>query len=185
MKVRKFEYSLLPQFAKTSYILVSPEYFSSLGMSGQRQDQAKRPELNQGTMDFAVPKEYWASQPPPRLIPLYQATEDSLSAKKNSAADASATARQPEPLRVLFAIDVSSNAVSSGMLQIVCDGLREIIYGSETDDTSPRLLQFSRVGIITFDQAIHFYNLSVMPFRSVRMHFVSITIANLAGPSSS
>lgn len=43
---------------------VSPTYFSSLSPSGHRLDHSDRPELLHGTVDFPVPKLYWAPQPP-------------------------------------------------------------------------------------------------------------------------
>ncbi|KAL9592457.1 MAG: hypothetical protein Q9179_006699 [Wetmoreana sp. 5 TL-2023] len=42
---------------------VSPEYFAPTDPSGVRVDRAQRPELIVGTVEFMVPKEYWAKQP--------------------------------------------------------------------------------------------------------------------------
>lgn len=44
---------------------VSPEYFCNLDMSGRRVDFEQRLELSRGTIEFRVPKEYWAVQSPP------------------------------------------------------------------------------------------------------------------------
>lgn len=61
--------------------------------------------------------------------------------------------RQPCPLRVLFAIDVSWHAVRSGMLKSVCMALTQTLFDKEMSGT--------RVAIMTFDTAAHFYNINV------------------------
>ncbi|KAI4094750.1 MAG: hypothetical protein LQ344_001995 [Seirophora lacunosa] len=42
---------------------VSPEYFAPTDPSGVRVDRPQRPELTVGTIEFMVPKEYWAKEP--------------------------------------------------------------------------------------------------------------------------
>ncbi|KAL9019899.1 MAG: hypothetical protein Q9185_002841 [Variospora sp. 1 TL-2023] len=42
---------------------VSPEYFAPTDPSGVRVDRPQRPELTVGTVEFMVPKEYWAKEP--------------------------------------------------------------------------------------------------------------------------
>ncbi|KAI9633449.1 uncharacterized protein MKK02DRAFT_38103 [Dioszegia hungarica] len=42
---------------------VHPTYYSSISPSGHRLDHSDRPELLHGTVDFPVPKMYWAVQP--------------------------------------------------------------------------------------------------------------------------
>ncbi|KAL9041686.1 MAG: hypothetical protein Q9180_001116 [Flavoplaca navasiana] len=42
---------------------VPPEYFAPTDPSGVRVDRAQRPELTTGTVEFMVPKEYWAKEP--------------------------------------------------------------------------------------------------------------------------
>ncbi|KAF9382274.1 COPII coat Sec23p-Sfb3p heterodimer component [Mortierella sp. AD011] len=44
---------------------VEPGYFCNLDMSGRRCDLNQRPELRHGTIEFAVPKEYWNKSPVP------------------------------------------------------------------------------------------------------------------------
>ena len=62
--------------------------------------------------------------------------------------------RPPQPPAFLFLIDVTSSAVASGMLDVVCGTIRELI-------TDRRLPGGDRcqIGIMTFDTSIHFYNL--------------------------
>ncbi|KAI9702157.1 MAG: COPII coat Sec23p-Sfb3p heterodimer component [Bogoriella megaspora] len=117
---------------------VAAEYFSPTDPSGVRIDRMQRPELHLGTVEFMVPKEYWA--------------------------------KEPAGLRWLFLVDVSSEAVSRGFLEGVCEGILNALYGSEeqepktedaADGASKRALPAgAKVGIVTYDREVHFYNLS-------------------------
>ncbi|KAI4212236.1 MAG: hypothetical protein LQ351_005106 [Letrouitia transgressa] len=42
---------------------VPPDYFAPTDPSGVRVDRAQRPELTMGTVEFMVPREYWAKEP--------------------------------------------------------------------------------------------------------------------------
>ncbi|KAF9161981.1 COPII coat Sec23p-Sfb3p heterodimer component, partial [Mortierella sp. AD011] len=44
---------------------IEPTYFCNLDMSGRRLDLDQRPELRNGSIEFAVPKEYWNKTPAP------------------------------------------------------------------------------------------------------------------------
>ncbi|MCJ1453360.1 COPII coat Sec23p-Sfb3p heterodimer component [Mycoblastus sanguinarius] len=116
---------------------VSPEYFAPTDPSGVRVDRGQRPELTMGTVEYSVPKEYWA--------------------------------KEPVGLRWLFVIDVSQDAVQKGFLQAFCEGIRSALYEDEetVDDeqTNGEILEErrklsvgSKVGFVTFDKAMHFYN---------------------------
>lgn len=98
-------------------------------MSGRRIDVDQRPELRYGSVEFEVPEEY------------------------NSARGA------PSPLNWVFAIDVSAQAVRSGMVQACCDALKHALYGTHLDES--RFAQGNKVSVITFDKDVHFYNLAV------------------------
>jgi hypothetical protein len=67
-------------------------------------------------------------------------------------------AKKPQPIHYLFAVDVSLNAVQSGMLASFCQGLSSILYG---DDAANRLPEGAKIGLVTFDRSMHFYNLKV------------------------
>lgn len=60
--------------------------------------------------------------------------------------------RPPQPAVYLFVMDVSHNAVESGYLRIFCDSLLENLDKLPGDTRT-------RVGFLTFDSTLHFYNL--------------------------
>ncbi|CAG8555774.1 1225_t:CDS:10 [Paraglomus occultum] len=62
--------------------------------------------------------------------------------------------RPPCPLATIFAIDVSVNAVKSGMLAKCVEAIREVLYGTSNSERPG-----SRIGIMTFDKDVHFYNM--------------------------
>eukprot|EP01135_Chromosphaera_perkinsii_P009393 Nk52_evm69s1737 gene=Nk52_evmTU69s1737 len=70
-------------------------------------------------------------------------------------------ARPPSPIGYMFVIDVSYQAVQSGMLSTVVNGIRAFL------DTLPKAQKENgeeyhpqRVGFITYDKAVHFYNIN-------------------------
>lgn len=66
--------------------------------------------------------------------------------------------RTPVPAAFIFAVDVSFTSIQSGMLQIFVDTIKEMLdfFPSDGLDESP-----CKMGIITFDRTVHFYNLNV------------------------
>jgi protein transport protein SEC24 len=113
---------------------VPPEYFSAITPQGARVDREQRPELMRGTVEFLVPKEYWS--------------------------------KEPVGLRWLFVIDVSLEAISKGFLGAICEGILASLYGSDEnvtqDEDSKRMIpNGAKVGFVTYDKDIHFYNMSV------------------------
>ncbi|KAM5536129.1 hypothetical protein V8D89_010228 [Ganoderma adspersum] len=128
---------------------VMPEYFCNLDANMLRLDYLQRPELNKGTVDFAVPEEYWAPHPPPSIRPLYH----------SMLPEPTTSRRIPVPMDYVFAFDVSQEAVRSGFLQTACNVLIELLYGD--DDTIPSCFPpSSRIAILAFDRTLQFYNLS-------------------------
>jgi protein transport protein SEC24 len=117
---------------------VGPEYFAPTDPSGIRVDRLQRPELMLGTCEFLVPKEYWA--------------------------------KMPVGLRWLFLIDVSQVSLQQKFIESVCDGIRRALYSGEPEEHSGEqnggehpagtLPAGSKVGIVTYDREVHFYNLS-------------------------
>ena len=113
---------------------VAPEYFAPTDPSGVRVDRLQRPELMMGTVEFLVPKEYWA--------------------------------KEPVGLRWLFLIDVSQESVTRNFIESVCEGIRNAVYGeneqldADGQPQSNHLPEGSKIGIVTFDREVHFYNLT-------------------------
>lgn len=132
---------------------VPQEYFAPVDMSGARVDREQRPELTRGTVEFVVPKEYWA--------------------KREGVDGAESTGGVP--MRYLFLLDVTEAAINKGTLAAFVAGIREALYGDnayekivegeEADDGKDglkrKLPRGCKVGICTFDKEIHFYNLNV------------------------
>ena len=120
---------------------VSPEYFAPTDPTGTRVDRAQRPELTTGTVEYLVPKEYWA--------------------------------KKPVGLRWLFVIDVSQDAVDKGFLGAFCEGILKTLYGDVSEDDSDTngvngdspinrtIPTGAKVGFITYDKAMHYYNCNV------------------------
>ncbi|KAF4126128.1 protein transport protein SEC24 [Geosmithia morbida] len=110
-----------------------PEYFCATNPQGVRVDRDQRPELHRGTVEFIVPKEYWT--------------------------------RDPVPMRWLFVIDVTQEAYNKGFLEAFCDGILNALYGGETDgddgaEPVRRIPQGAKVGFLSYDKEIHFYNIN-------------------------
>jgi protein transport protein SEC24 len=118
---------------------VAPEYFAPTDPSGIRVDRASRPELTLGTCEFLVPKEYWSTE--------------------------------PVPMRYLFVLDTTAEACTRGFLQGICDGVLAALYGDDLETNEDeedeaavpkpsKLPPGSKVGFVTFDRSIHFYNVN-------------------------
>lgn len=119
-----------------------------------RLDHQQRPELNKGTVDFAVSEEYWAPHPAPRIIPLYQTVAPEPTAGK----------RVPQAMDFVFAFDVSAEAVQCGFTHASCLALLDLLYPPAAEDGSERASEFpsaSKIAILSYDRTLHFYDLSV------------------------
>ncbi|KAF9300853.1 COPII coat Sec23p-Sfb3p heterodimer component [Mortierella antarctica] len=136
---------------------VDPSYFCNLDMNGRRLDLDQRPELRNGTIEFAVPKEYWN--------------------------------KTPAPAAYVFAIDVSWNAIQSGMLVQAVEGIKNAVWD---ENGASRLVPGAQIGILTYDKNIHFYNLSpgleqaqMMVVPDVNDVFVPLSDGFLVNPETS
>jgi len=130
---------------------VHTDYYSPIDSTLRRVDHEARPELNRGTVDFVVPKEYHALNAPKRLLHAFQSPDPQLP---------DGLTRPPAPMNYIFVIDVSYEAVVSGMVSSTCTGILHTLYGAEGEGSGcwPAA---SKVAIITFDRVIHFYDTSV------------------------
>lgn len=110
-----------------------PEYFCATTPQGARVDREQRPELMRGTVEFMVPKEYWS--------------------------------KEPVGLRTLFLIDVGQESFNKGYLEAFCEGIKAALFGgvdasleTEGEEVKRKIPLGAKVGFVTFDKEIHFYN---------------------------
>ncbi|XP_027556063.1 protein transport protein Sec24C isoform X3 [Neopelma chrysocephalum] len=105
---------------------VPPHYFQHLDHTGKRVDFYDRPELSLGSYEFLATVDYC----------------------KNN--------KFPSPPAFIFMIDVSYNAVKSGLVRLVCEELKSLL------DYLPREGNMEesaiRVGFVTYNKVLHFYN---------------------------
>lgn len=121
-------------FFEMLIILVSNAFFSNLDMNGRRLDHDARPELKFGTVDYIASKVCFHDN---FLFEEY-------------------CARTPVALSYIFAIDVSFNAIQSGMLLSAIEGIKYLLFGG-----TKSIHEMSKIAIMTFDRSVHFYNLKV------------------------
>jgi len=112
-----------------------PEYFCATSPQGIRVDRDTRPELTRGTVEFVVPKEYWT--------------------------------KEPVGLRYLFVIDVTQESFNKGFLESFCDGILGALYSTEESEgedgeteVKRKIPAGAKVGFVTYDKEVHFYNVS-------------------------
>nr|XP_048714933.1 protein transport protein Sec24C isoform X5 [Caretta caretta] len=105
---------------------VPPHYFQHLDHTGKRVDFYDRPELSLGSYEFLATVSYC----------------------KNN--------KFPNPPAFIFMIDVSYNAVKSGLVRLICEELKSLL------DYLPREGNMEesaiRVGFVTYNKVLHFYN---------------------------
>uniref|UniRef100_A0A8V5G528 Uncharacterized protein n=1 Tax=Melopsittacus undulatus TaxID=13146 RepID=A0A8V5G528_MELUD len=105
---------------------VPPHYFQHLDHTGKRVDFYDRPELSLGSYEFLATVDYC----------------------KNN--------KFPSPPAFIFMIDVSYNAVKSGLVKLICEELKSLL------DYLPREGNMEesaiRVGFVTYNKMLHFYN---------------------------
>ncbi|KAG5518126.1 hypothetical protein PMAC_003312 [Pneumocystis sp. 'macacae'] len=61
-----------------------------------------------------------------------------------------------EPIKMIFAIDVSETAIQKGVPKVASDAIIKALYGP-SDKPFP---SGSKISIVTFDRVLHFYNLT-------------------------
>ncbi|XP_057682011.1 protein transport protein Sec24C isoform X2 [Corythoichthys intestinalis] len=105
---------------------VPPYYFQHLDHTGKRVDFYDRPELSLGSYEFLATVDYC----------------------KNN--------KIPQPPAFIFLIDVSYNAIKSGMVGIVCQELKTLM--DRLPRENPELDSAVRVGFVTYNKVLHFYN---------------------------
>lgn len=63
----------------------------------------------------------------------------------------------PKPPAMIFVIDVSYNNVKSGLVHLLCSQMKRIIKNLPVDQGQTKTKM--RVGFITYDKSVHFYNI--------------------------
>lgn len=122
---------------------VPAEYFSPVNPQGLRVDRDQRPELTRGTVEFMVPKEYWAQDPVPlRLLFLIDVSQESFN----------------KGFLEGFCEGIRGALYGKDDLAAVEQVHDEV---SEGEGTARRLPVGSKVAIVTYDKEVHFYNLLV------------------------
>ncbi|CAI5774230.1 transport Sec24C isoform X1 [Podarcis lilfordi] len=105
---------------------VPSQYFQHLDHTGRRVDYYDRPELSLGSYEFLATVDYC----------------------KNN--------KYPNPPAYIFMIDVSYNAIRSGLVRLICEELKTLL------DYLPREGNMEesaiRVGFVTYNKVLHFYN---------------------------
>ncbi|XP_031761002.1 protein transport protein Sec24C isoform X3 [Xenopus tropicalis] len=105
---------------------VPTHYFQHLDHTGRRVDCYERPELSMGSYEFTATVDYC----------------------KNN--------KTPNPPAFIFMIDVSYNAVKSGLVALVCEELKQLVdYLPREGSMEESVI---RVGFVTYNKVLHFYN---------------------------
>jgi len=107
---------------------VPQEYFQHLDHTGQRMDKYERPELCLGTFEMVATKDY---------------CRDSV---------------LPNPPGILFAIDVSYPMMKEGVVQLLCQSMKDILSSLPIDEAAGMNKSVMKVGFMTYDKKINFYN---------------------------
>ncbi|OCT50362.1 hypothetical protein CLCR_06614 [Cladophialophora carrionii] len=74
--------------------------------------------------------------------------------------------KEPVPMRWLFMIDITQEAINRGFLESVCKGILDTLYEGDGEDIPEgdtdlrRLPAGAKVAIVTYDKEIQFYNLT-------------------------
>ncbi|XP_015976506.2 protein transport protein Sec24C isoform X1 [Rousettus aegyptiacus] len=105
---------------------VPPQYFQHLDHTGKRVDAYDRPELSLGSYEFLATVDYC----------------------KNN--------KFPSPPAFIFMIDVSYNAIRSGLVGLLCEELKSLLDFLPREGGAEE--SAVRVGFVTYNKVLHFYN---------------------------
>ncbi|XP_053442067.1 protein transport protein Sec24C isoform X1 [Nycticebus coucang] len=105
---------------------VPPQYFQHLDHTGKRVDAYDRPELSLGSYEFLATVDYC----------------------KNN--------KFPSPPAFIFMVDVSYNAIRTGLVRLLCEELKSLLDFLPREGRSEE--SAIRVGFVTYNKVLHFYN---------------------------
>ena len=118
-------------------------------------DGGRKFVCNLCSFENPVPSEYFANlDMNGRRIDVYQRPE-LLYGSVEFVASKEFMARPPKPVSYVFAIDVSWNSIQAGILSTCLATIKDFLYYGQSV-----LPKGARIAIMTFDKALHFYNLS-------------------------
>ena len=106
---------------------VPAEYQQHLDHNNNRVDKFSRPELCRGSYEYKATKDYCENQ------------------------------KQPNPPAIVFCIDVTTNAVKSGMVATACQKIKQMLKSLPKDPKSQT--SNMKVAIICYTRVLHFFNL--------------------------
>lgn len=66
----------------------------------------------------------------------------------------------PSPPALIFIIDVSYNNIKSGLVNLLCTQMKQIIQNLPRDQGQEKSKM--KVGFITYNSSVHFYNIKVI-----------------------
>ena len=75
----------------------------------------------------------------------------------------------PRPPALVFVIDVSYNNIKSGMIHLLCGEMKNILKLLPKDEGADK--SNMRVGFITYNNTVHFYNIKVRIIPSIAFPF--------------
>ncbi|KAL8738264.1 MAG: hypothetical protein Q9190_008025, partial [Brigantiaea leucoxantha] len=117
---------------------VAPEYFAPTDPSGVRVDRTQRPELTVGTVEFMVPREYWAKEPVGlHWLFLIDAGQEAIHRGFLSA---------------------FCEGVMAALYGNEQEEENEQQANGDTLEVKRKLPVGSKVGFVAFDRAVHFFN---------------------------
>lgn len=86
----------------------------------------------------------------------------------------------PKPPAVIFMIDVSYNNMKSGLVHLVCSQMKEILQNLPREQGADK--SNMKVGFVTYNYSVHFYNVKVSLLYYSLTHNVVFTITYLSSP---
>lgn len=108
-----------------------------------------------------------------RRLDVYERAELSLGSYEFTATKEYCRQQQlPQTPAFIFAIDVSLSSVRSGLLHVLCPYIKDVVL--------PSLAPETRVGFITYDRELHFYNC-----RATLAAPQMMIVSDLGGPDAS
>jgi len=76
----------------------------------------------------------------------------------------------PKPPALIFVIDVSYNNIKSGMVHLLCGEMKNILKLLPNDEGAEK--SSMRVGFVTYNNTVHFYNIKVRNVLSIAFPFL-------------